>query len=139
MSSPSAFDAFADRLADWTATDVAFENDDYRVPGTPAAFVYVEIFGDSYNQETIGAPQENMFLEQGVTYLHVMAPKGTGSKESRVHANNLMNLFREQDIDGVKIEEASIGAGEPGTEFKNYWAMTVTLNWYRRDITDLTP
>lgn len=139
MSSAAAFDAFSARLiGGWTTTDLVFENEDFDLPDTPSAFVYVEIFGDEYNQESIGAPRQNQFLETGVTYLHVMQPKGIGSRPGRVIADALCNLFREQPTGGVFIEEMSIGSGDPEKTFNNYVAMTVTLHWYRRDITSIT-
>jgi len=137
MSSPTAYDAFTGRLAAWTATDVVFENDDYEVPSTPAPFVYAEIYGDSYNQESLGAPQANMWLERGVTYLHVMTPTGTGSREARAYANDLLYLFREQSIAGLVMTEMSIGAGDPGRSFGNYFSLAATIFWERHDITSI--
>lgn len=139
MSSPTTFDAFHDRLTGgWTQTPLVFENEEYELPGEPVPFVYVEIYGDEYNQESFGAPRENQFLETGVAYLHVLMPKGTGTREGRVIADALCNLFREQPQNGVFIEEMSIGSGEPATAFPNYYSMAVTLHWYRRDITSIS-
>lgn len=136
MASPTAFDAFADRLADWTATPVVFENDGYQLPETPTPFVYVEIFGDTYNQDTLGAPGANMWLETGVAYLHVMVQTGTGSREARALANRLLYLFREQPT-GLTITEMSIGAGDPSRSFGNYFSIAATLTWTRFDITSI--
>lgn len=139
MSSPAAFDAFHDRLTvGWTTTTLVFENEEFEAPGEPTPFVYVEIYGDEYNQESIGAPKQNQFLETGVTYLHVLMPKGTGTRDGRVMADGLCNLFREQPQNGVFVEEMSIGSGEPAKDFPNYYSMAVTLHWYRRDITSIT-
>jgi hypothetical protein len=35
------------------------------------------------------------------------------------------------------MPEMSIGAGDPGRDFPNYWAMTTTVFWRRWDITTL--
>jgi hypothetical protein len=137
MASLTAFDAFATRLADWTTTPVVFENEFYELPDEPAAFIYVEVFGDAYDQETTGAPGENMWQENGVTYLHVMVPSGRGSRLGRDYANQLLYLFREQPISTLFMPEMSIGAGDPGRDFPNYWAMTTTVFWRRWDITTL--
>jgi hypothetical protein len=136
MSSPEAYDAFAARLATWTDTPVVMENDDWQKPSTPAPFVYAEIYGDDYNQETMGAPGENLWLESGVAYLHVMVPTGTGSRDARVLANELLYLFREQ-ITGLTITEMSIGAGDPSRSFGNYFSIAATLFWSRHDITSI--
>lgn len=139
MSSPNAFTDIETRLkAAWLTTDLVFENEDYSLPATPAAFVYVEVFGDDYQQASVGEKQKNMFEEQGMTYLHVMVPNGTGTGLARDYANRLLNLFREQQVGSVITDRASIGSGNPGRPFANYWAMTVTLWWHRYDFTNLT-
>ncbi len=33
------------------------------------------------------------------------------------------------------VPDMSIGAGEPGTDFPNYWALTLEIEWYRRNST----
>ena len=138
MSSPIAFQAIKNRLdTGWSATPVWYENEFEEPPSDPDAFVYVEVFGDSFGQETTGAPQENLWEEAGTAYLHVHVPKGTGSMIARQHAHGLQQLFREQDIEGLKIDEMSLGAGQPGREFPLYWALTLTLFWRRDDITSL--
>lgn len=137
MASPEVYAAFHDRLvAQWSTTPLVFENEAYETANTPTAFVYVEVFGDDLNQESVGAPGANMWLETGLTYLHVMVPSGTGTTLARTYARQLTNLFREQAVAaGLFMPEMSIGAGDPGRDFPNYWAMTVSIHWYRRDIT----
>lgn len=141
MSSPTTFDAFHTRLMSaWTATPVRFENElcqDLLDVNTPA-FVYVEVAGSTYDQETMGAPQQNMWIERGITWLHVMVPVGQGSRIARNYANQLLNLFREQAIDTLFMPSMSIGEGAPGRDFPNYYAMTATIEWQRRDITSLS-
>lgn len=140
MSSLTVYDAFEQRLTDqWSTTPLVFENQFYELPDTPAPFVYVEVFGDTYNQDTVGAPQNNEWLEQGVTYLHVMTPSGQGSRLARTYANSLLYLFREQPIGNLFMPEMSIGAGDPGKDWPGYWAMSATIFWHRRDITSVPP
>lgn len=136
MSSPTAFDLIHDHLvASWAETPLTFENEDFELPDTPEHFVYVEVVGDSYEQDTFGAPGNNMWLEAGVIYLHVEAPAGTGSGTARQIGNRLTYLFREQPLGDIHFRRMSIGAGEPGKTFGNYFAMTVTIEWDRHDIT----
>lgn len=143
MASQTAFDAFKAALDAYAEGDdalpVRYENEfcqDLIDANTPA-WVYVEVFGDTYNQDTMGAPGANAWEERGATYLHVMTPSGTGSRDGRVHANDLLYLFREQPIGNLFMPEMSIGAGDPGRDFPNYFAMTATIFWTRRDITQL--
>jgi Bacteriophage related domain of unknown function len=138
MASLTAYDAFVTRLASWTICPVVYENQFFETSNEPAPFVYVEIFGDTYDQETLGAPRANQWLESGITYLHVMTPSGRGSRTARDYANQLLYLFREQPIATLFMPEMSIGAGDPGRDFPAYFAMTATIFWYRRDITAIT-
>jgi hypothetical protein len=138
MSTPTVYDAFEVRLrSNWTTTPLVFENEFHQIPGQPEPFVFVEIFGDTFNQETTGAPQANMWLETGATYMHVMVPSGQGSRLARQYANSLLYLFREQAVDGLIMTEMSVGAGDPGKDFPNHWALTATILWQRRDITSI--
>ena len=145
MASAAVYDAFATRLGAWTTTPVVFENEfAQQYLDARATFVYVEIYGDTFNQESLGAPQANMWLEEGTTFFHVMTPSGDGSRDARVYANDILNLFREQPIvtdaltgESLFMPEMSIGAGQPGQDFPNYYAMTASIHWRRRDITSL--
>ncbi len=136
MASPTAFNAFHDTLvAGWTTTTVVFENERYDLPNTATPFLFVEIVGDTLNQDTIGSPGSNMWLETGFTYIHVMVPIHTGTGTARTYAKQALDLFREKPIAGLHMPEMSIGAGEPGRDFPKHWALTATIRWDRRDIT----
>jgi hypothetical protein len=67
-----------------------------------------------------------------------MTPSGRGSRTARDYCNKLLYLFREQPIAQLFMPEMSIGAGDPGRDFPDYFAMTASIFWYRRDITDLS-
>jgi hypothetical protein len=144
MSSYPVFHAFHDRLtAGWTSTPLHFENENIDLPvdgnGAALPFVYVEIYGDTLAQETMGAPGANHWLEEGVAYVYVMTPSGTGSAAARQSADTLLALFREVPLPTtngtVFMPELSVGAGEPGKDFPNYWALAVTIHWHVRSIT----
>lgn len=132
MSSPQAFDGIHDYLAAlWTATPIVFENEPSPIANTPAAWVLVEIFGDFYGQTSIGAaPQTaNRWSEAGQVLMHVLTPNETGSRAGRVYAKQLIDLFRGQEIAGIRFRDASIGAGQRGTQDGNYYRMTATIDW----------
>jgi hypothetical protein len=136
MSSPEAFDAIQDVLfQSWSETDVLYENDAIEDPDSQTAFVYAEIVGDLFEQDTFGAPGQNEWVEDGAIYLHVMVPNGTGSREARSIAKRLSDLFRERPAAGVNFGRMSIGSGDPGRSFPNFYAMTLTIGFDRRDIT----
>ncbi len=136
MSSPAAFDAIEEVLFNgWAETLVIFENGPVSDPDTQAPFVYVEIVGDQLVQDTFGAPGQNEWVEDGAAYLHVMVPNGTGSREARAIAARLSNLFRERPVGTMNFNSMSIGSGSPGRDFPNFFAMTLTIGFDRRDTT----
>ena len=143
MASLTTFNAFKSVLdSRWTDTPIVYENEFAQtLLEAGVQFLYVEIFGTDYSQETFGAPQQNMFLETGTAWLHVMTKSGQGSETARGYCGALMNLFREQPIPTangtVFMRNMSQARGEPGEDFPGYFAMTVTIDWDRRDITDL--
>lgn len=134
MSSPEAFTVVETTLrSNWLTTPILFENEDVRLPGSPAHYVYVEVFGDFYDQASLGAEPRtaNLWRETGQVYLHVMTLNGIGSGLARLYAKQLVELFRGTDISGVEFLGGSIGAGDPGREDANYFAMTATIQWQR--------
>lgn len=134
MSSAAVYDAVHDHIVDgFTAAPLAFENEAWPDAATPAPFVYVEIFGDFYRQESIGAPGANLWRETGTILMHVMVPNDTGTREARLLARQLVALFREVEVSGIRFRDMSIGAGEPGEERANFYRMTASVNFERYD------
>jgi hypothetical protein len=135
MSSAEVFDVVSQHLtALWSATPLVFENEDWAKPDTPAPFVLVELFGDFFDQQSIGGgPQvtDNLWREGGVLLMHVMTPNNTGTREARVLAKQLVDLFRGQEIGGVVFRDATVGAGDKGEEDGNYFRMTASVTWQR--------
>jgi hypothetical protein len=135
MSGPDAFQGVETYLrTNWTTTALVFENEDEPDP-LPDYFVYVEIVGTFYMQASIGASptSTNLWREGGVIFLHVMARNNIGSLKARTYAKQLADLFRGNEEAGVRPRDMSIGAGDPGRDFPNYFAMSVTIGWERDD------
>lgn len=135
MSSATSFTTIEQYLrSNWTTTPLVFENELYDLPDQPIPFVFVEIWGQTFDQASIGAESRdsNLWREEGSLDLHVMTPNGSGSGLARTYATTLAGLFRGLDIGTMTFREASIGAGEPGRQFANYYAMSATCFW-RRD------
>lgn len=132
MATVQTYDAFHDYLeGEWSGAPLRWENDDPDLADEPAAFVLAELFGGLYAQETIGAPGANLWRESGMLYLHIMTPRGTGSRAARVIATDLSALFREAGPAGIRIIDMSVGAGEPGSDDGNYFRTTVQVSWER--------
>jgi hypothetical protein len=135
MSTAITFTALEDYLrAEWTATPIVFENETSPIADDPAAFVFVEIFGDYLAQETFGAPGENLWREEGEIRAHVLVPNGTGTRVARGYASDLADFFKEVEVSGIHFRQMSIGAGEPGRDDGNYYRMTLSIDWSRDQI-----
>lgn len=134
MSSPESYDAIHGRLTtQWAGPALAFENDGFTPPATPDYWILVEIFGDFFDQASIGAETvtANLRREEGQILAHVMAPRGTGTRQARAYAKQFLDLFYGQEIGGVVFETMSIGAGNAGETTGAYFRMTATIDWYR--------
>ncbi|HTV69805.1 MAG TPA: hypothetical protein VMF90_14820 [Rhizobiaceae bacterium] len=134
MASAEVYTAVHDHLeAGFTDAPLVFENEDAPLPDTPAALVKVEMFGDIYQQETIGAPGENLWRETGTILMRVLVPRGSGTIVARTHARKLVDLFREVEVDGIRFGVGSIAAGEPGESDGNYFVMEASVEFARDD------
>jgi hypothetical protein len=134
MSSAAAFDVIETILrTGWVDTPIYFENEDYPIDLNPNAFLRVEIFGDSFKQESIGAAprKDNLWREMGVVYVHVMTERGSGSRQARVYADMACELFRGADVSDVEFQDMSIGSGDQGVEDGKYYRMTAMIEWKR--------
>lgn len=134
MSSPTAFSAIEAYLrTNWTATPIIFENEDWPLPDTPAAFLYVEVFSGIYDQASIGAAtqQGNLWREDGTLAGHVLVPGGIGTGQARTYAKAFADLFRGQELGSIRFGQVSLGAGEPGQRDGNYYRFSATIDWER--------
>lgn len=135
MSSATVFSAVRSFLtAAWLTTPLAWENEEFALPGEPAAWIKVEVYGDSYDQVSIGSgsPTMERWVEEGAVMLHVMVPQGTGSNAAREHAENLATLLRGLELpSNIRFTSMSIGLGDMGTEDGTYWRLSLRANWTR--------
>ncbi|MFC7067547.1 hypothetical protein [Brucella rhizosphaerae] len=131
MATPQTFEPIEDFLrSQWTVTPLVFENEDFELANHPEAVVLVEVFGDLMDQASIGAETQsaNRWRETGQLSLHVLIPRGVGTRPARQISRQLYDLFRGQEIGAIRFGTASIGAGEPGEMDGNYYRMTVTID-----------
>lgn len=123
--------------AGWTAAPIAWENEHFDKPNPPAPWLAVELSGTVYAQQSIGAgPQEeNRWDEDGVLWLHVFVPAGTGSSTARGYAKALADIFRGALLIDETLEfmDASIGMGEAGDNNGNWWRVSVSIDWRRME------
>ena len=118
----------------WTTCPLSFENDGYEPPDeTP--WVFVELIGTRWSQDTIGAGpiRDNRFTETGIVMMHVFVKTGIGSGLVRQYATQLADLFRGAEllVGTLWFKDASIGGGGMGSEDGKWWKMTVTVDFER--------
>lgn len=137
MSTAAVYSAVRTYLeANWTTTPLRWENETFTIPvdadGVPQPWVDVEITGTEYDQASLGAGTvaSNLWREDGMLWLHVMVPSGSGSGVARTHAANLAALFRGLDLDpDIVFRTMSIGLGSPGDDDGNWWRLSLSIEW----------
>lgn len=138
MSSITAFSTIKTYLdANWSSTPLYYPNDDTTPPEPPSAFVFVEMTGIMYDKASLGAPNSNLYRENGLLWLHCMVPSGSGSETARTHLSGLADLFKDKSLptaDGeIRFRAAVIGYGSPGDDEGNYWRLSMNIEWERDD------
>jgi hypothetical protein len=138
MSSDAVYSAIRAYLEPaWTATPLAWENENFEMPvdgvGNRLPWVAVEITGNLYSQASIGAgsASANLWREEGLLWLHVFVPSGSGSLVARQYARQLADLFRGLSLSAgtLRFRDASIGRGQPGNEDGTVWGLSVSIDW----------
>lgn len=134
MASATAFQALRAFLdAEWRGAPLAWENEEFQVPD-PAHFVAVEVFGSSYEQQSIGSgsPAAERWTEEGVILFHVAVPAGTGSLAARQTAEALVTLLRGRELPGaLQLGSSSVGSGRPANEDGQLFMLTARVDWSR--------
>lgn len=111
-----------------------FENDIVPNLDPPAPWLFVEVYGRSYKQQSIGSgdPSLELWAEDGVVSAHVFVPLGTGAREASRLAQVFVLLLRGVAIGDIQFYDATVGAGDPGDERGKYWRLTAKIDWERK-------
>jgi hypothetical protein len=145
MASDTVYDAVKAYLsAQWgSTTPIQWENGGepgdppFAKPEPPAPFIAVELTGTLYGQQSIGAgaPADNRWDEEGILWIHVMVPTGSGASTARRHAKRLADLFRGTRLlgDSLTFGDARIGLGEPGDDDGNWYRISTDIEWRRME------
>jgi len=119
--------------AEFTEAPLYWENELQDPPA--ATWVLVEFAGDAFEQTSIGAGErrDNRWVESGIVYLHVMAPRGAGAEEPRRIARLLAEVFRDVTELSPNIEFArtSIGLGGVSDPDGAFWRLPVSVTYTR--------
>jgi hypothetical protein len=126
--------------ANWTATPVAWENETFEppvltaYPAAPAAWLEVELIGNSYDQMSIGAGggAAERWAEGGAVLIFGLVQAGAGSLVIRAHLTRLAEQLRGLELPGgIRFRSMAIGDGGPGDDDGNFWQLTLRADWLR--------
>jgi hypothetical protein len=134
MASHTVFQAVRDHLAAaFTACPLVYPNEGDGAPNPPAPWIFVEVVGALYDQESIGAGSviANRWRETGLVVGNVMVPRQTGTVLQREIAMLFLDAFRGASLLGghLVFERASPGAGAAGDDNGRWWCMTATVEF----------
>lgn len=117
------------------ADSVVYENDGQDLPETGNPWVFIEIAGGDYTQESIGAEPRtaNRWEERGVIFAHVFAPYGEGMDANDAVMNRLADVFKGQELaGGYEMQDMTTGPGERISERGIWFRTTMTIEWVKR-------
>ena len=126
--------------ANWSATPVKWENETFTeptptdYPAAPAAFLVVELSGESYRQMSLGSgsPAAERWVESGAVLIYSLVQSGASSLVARQNATALADMLRGVVLpNNIRIESMSIGDGGPGDEDGKWWQILLRVNWTR--------
>ncbi len=141
MASDVVYQAVHDYLAtNWTTTPIAWENEKFTRPalaatnGAPAAWIEVQVEGDTYDQRSIGSSggAGERWAEEGAVIITSFVQAGVGSLVARQNATTLANMLRGLTLpNNIRFRSMAIGDGAPGFDDGNWWGLTLRAHWIR--------
>jgi hypothetical protein len=126
--------------AGWTFAPVIVQNAEAVPPlssdGTTQPYLFIQISYNSTTQESIGEEPRtgNRWDETGQVFFHVYTPSGGGSALSDQYADAIITLFRGLTLDtNIEFQDIFSDIGGPGDDNGNYYRVSVSVDWIRRD------
>jgi hypothetical protein len=119
-------------LTGWSETvaPIRKPNTDFTPPAGP--WIMTAFPGSAIGRADIGAPDAPMWDETGAFMLHVFTPLGAGTDAADAIADALWELFRGEEVDGVRFDERLAGTtGEreiPGLDGV-YWGASYGITF----------
>ncbi|KRE02595.1 hypothetical protein ASE61_15065 [Bosea sp. Root670] len=89
------------RLAGF-ATPIEWPNESFTPPADGSAFIAVQFPIASEEQASFGAPESNVFREEGAVRFVICSPRGEGVDPAAALADQLRDLFRNARFGGVR-------------------------------------
>ncbi|MGE0290270.1 MAG: phage tail terminator-like protein [Bradyrhizobium sp.] len=118
----------------WTETPIGWPNEAHSFEKASDPWVLVEYAGTVYGQQSLGAgeqQEENRWDADGILWMHLFVPVGSGSRNAQGGAKRLAELFRGALLldDALEFLDAEIGLGEPGADDGKWWRVSVAIGW----------
>ena len=140
MSTLTAYDTLRDWFeAAWTFTARCYENEGaYPPPGVDGSlppFAHMAVEGDIFRQISIGAgaPDDNLWREEGTATFTFCVETGSGVSAARGFAQTLADMMRGLLLSpGLQCTDMRITAGRVPSGAGNYYAIALVTRW-RRD------
>jgi len=120
--------------ANWSSAPIVYENEPIPRPEPPSPWLMIEMVGNIFEQSSIGSghPTTNRWIEEGYLLAHVHVPLGTGDTTASGLAEGLANTLRGVVLPGdLRLQNMSIGAGDPGADIGPWWRLTVRADFRR--------
>lgn len=120
--------------ARWSACPLVWENEHFDPTVDVPVWVAVEVFSDTYAQQSIGSgdPALERWTEDGTALFHVAVPRGTGSLLARQTADAIVLLLRGRRLpEDVTFRGFSLGGGAPARENGHWFILTLRSDWTR--------
>jgi hypothetical protein len=132
MTSAIVKAAVAEVLEGWSESVAPIKrpNETFTPPAGP--WIMTAFPGSAVARGDIGAPEAPLWDETGAFMLHVLTPQGAGTDALDAITDALWELFRGQEVDGVRFDERLGGSsGEreiPGLEGV-YWGVSYGITF----------
>jgi hypothetical protein len=122
-------------IATLPAVTFRWENEAADPPTSQTTWAFVEITGDVFDQQSIGAGARasNRWLEAGTLFIHVFAPSGAGTADARTLAEQIATAFRTVETlsPNITFGRMSLGLGDVEAPDGNWWRLPMTIAWER--------
>jgi len=119
-------------LTGWDETTAPIKRPNVTFTPPAGPWVMIAYPGSAVSRADIGAPDSPMWSETGAIMAHTFTPQGAGTDAADAIADSLWELFRGQEVNGVRFDERLGGSsGEreiPGLEGV-YWGVSYGITF----------
>lgn len=130
MASQMVMDAVEARLSAWTRCPIIGFNTVGEPPADASEFLRVQFPVVDETQISVGAPGSQLFREEGGIWFALCIPVGKSIKPYGAWIDELRDLFRAKQFDGVSTYEAPPATQDNDAENGNYVRQSFVVEYY---------